>query len=87
MFGHIQAWEDSNQTQAAYCEENGLCRSTFNYWRRKYQETEFVGDDFIEINSETAGTFGGLSIHYPNGVVVNINEPLPASQILQLTRL
>jgi hypothetical protein len=32
---HTEAWSQSGQTQAAYCEEHGLNLKTFAYWRRR----------------------------------------------------
>ena len=32
---HIDAWQQSGQTRAAYCEQNNLNMSTFAYWRHR----------------------------------------------------
>lgn len=32
---HTEAWSQSGQTQAAYCERHGLNLKTFAYWRRR----------------------------------------------------
>jgi surfactin synthase thioesterase subunit len=32
---HMEAWSQSGQTQAAYCEQHGLNVKTFSYWRRR----------------------------------------------------
>ena len=32
---HTEAWSQSGQTQAAYCEQHGLNLKTFAYWRRR----------------------------------------------------
>jgi hypothetical protein len=34
---HMQAWQQSDQTQAAYCEQHGINRNTFVYWRKRFK--------------------------------------------------
>lgn len=38
MFDHVKAWENSNQSQKAYCKAQGLACSTFRYWIEKYHK-------------------------------------------------
>ena len=32
---HMEAWHQSGQTRAAYCEQHGLKLTTFTYWRHR----------------------------------------------------
>ena len=32
---HTEAWSQSGQTQAAYCEQHGINLKTFAYWRHR----------------------------------------------------
>ncbi|HIG66101.1 MAG TPA: hypothetical protein EYQ43_11275 [Methyloprofundus sp.] len=32
---HIEHWQASGQSQAAYCRQHDLCPQKFNYWKRK----------------------------------------------------
>ena len=32
---HIEAWSQSNQSQAAYCRDQGLAYCRFTYWKQK----------------------------------------------------
>ena len=32
----IELWRDSGLSQGAYCLEEGIARSTFQHWRRRY---------------------------------------------------
>ena len=34
---HIEAWQTSGMTQAAYCREHGLNTKTFGNWVRKHR--------------------------------------------------
>jgi len=35
---HIEKFETAGLTQTRYCEKNGLCLSTFQYWKRRLRE-------------------------------------------------
>jgi hypothetical protein len=35
---HIKGWKESGQTRTAYCSQNSLQLTTFDYWRRKLRE-------------------------------------------------
>ena len=37
MFAHIKACKDSHQPQKAYCKNNNIAYSTFQYWSKKYR--------------------------------------------------
>jgi transposase-like protein len=35
---HLQTWQQSGATQAAYCQKNGLHQKTFSNWKRQLRE-------------------------------------------------
>lgn len=37
---HLQAWETSDLTQSAYCEQHRLKLATFTYWRARLPRTD-----------------------------------------------
>lgn len=37
---HIESWERSGQSQAAYCREHGLSYGLFAYWKRRLKRPE-----------------------------------------------
>lgn len=37
---HIEAWDGSGKSQAAYCREHDLVKSRFNYWRHKLRPVQ-----------------------------------------------
>jgi hypothetical protein len=49
MYQHVTAWEHSGQSQKEYIAANGLSKSVFGYWLRKYRQ-EFKGG-FVEVSS------------------------------------
>jgi len=51
MFGHLESCKQTGQAQKAYCRQNGLAYSTFQYWAKKYRK-EFSGK---EANDHSCG--------------------------------
>ncbi len=52
MYSHIRAWEHSGQSQKAFITANGLSKSVFGYWLRRYRQEGQGG--FVEVVSEPA---------------------------------
>ena len=48
MYAHIRAWEASGQTQQAYVLAQGLPKSVFRYWLRRYRQEKQGG--FVEVS-------------------------------------
>lgn len=40
---HIEAWQTSGMSQAAYCREHGLNTKTFGNWVRKHRAGRVIG--------------------------------------------
>ena len=72
---HIEAWEASGKSQAAYCREHDLAKSRFNYWKHKLRPTEEFkrrtqsGSSFVPVRV-MEGPDRGLKLHLPNGVSI-----------------
>ncbi|WP_456443132.1 IS66 family insertion sequence element accessory protein TnpA, partial [Caldithrix abyssi] len=49
MFKIIEAYEQSGQTQRAFCKERELAITTFLYWLRKYRKEKIKSDLFWKI--------------------------------------
>jgi hypothetical protein len=85
MFGHIEAWKNSGQSQKNYCEQVGLAYSTFQYWAKKYREesseteiTDMPGFIPVEVrpDPEMDPTEFTNQLHFlfPNGIQVKCSE-------------
>jgi len=85
MFGHIEAWKNSNQSQKVYCEQAGLAYTTFQYWAKKYREesseteiTDMPGFIPVEVrpDPEQDQTEFTTQLHFlfPNGIQVKCSE-------------
>jgi hypothetical protein len=72
---HIEAWEDSGKSQAAYCREHDLAKSRFNYWKHKLRPAEEFkplsqsGSSFVPVRMSD-DTLAGLKLQLPNGASI-----------------
>jgi len=71
----IEAWQSSGQTQQAYCKSNALSYHRFGYWRRKFlqqsQEAQNQkGSGFVPVSHSVTSQSAGLSLAFPNGLVL-----------------
>ena len=71
----IEAWQSSGQTQQAYCKTNDLSYHRFGYWLRKFrrlsQEAQGQkGSGFVPITHAATSQSAGLSLAFPNGLVL-----------------
>ena len=71
---HIEAWECSGQSQAAYCREHDLVKSRFTYWKNKLRPVGSVNSATpksgfvpVRVMDECAP---GLKLQLPNGVSI-----------------
>jgi hypothetical protein len=39
---HLDGWRASGLTQVAYCRQNDLSRFQFQYWRKRFQESDLL---------------------------------------------
>ena len=72
--GHIERWQQSGQSQQAYCREHDLSYSRFHYWRHKLRQDEQRDvqrtrpTGFVPVKQTGNGLPPGLSVVLPNGV-------------------
>ena len=72
--GHIERWQQSGQSQQAYCREHKLSYFRFQYWRRKLREDEQQdvqrtrSSGFVAVAPSRSGLPAGLSVVLPNGI-------------------
>ena len=101
MFEIIERYRNSNLTQKAFCEAEGLALSTFQYWTSRYNKHRRVGyrsrsvgkrSGFVELLSAQAGkpqaaTDAAIVLTYPNGVTVRLGSAAPLSVLKELITL
>ena len=72
--GHIERWQQSGQSQQAYCREQDLSYFRFQYWRRKLREHEQRDvqrtrpSGFVPVAADGSRAHPGLCVVLPNGV-------------------
>jgi transposase len=71
---HVEAWEQSGQSQSAYCREHNLVKSRFTYWKLKlrpttsrHQANSMSG--FVPVRARGKAA-SGLTLRLPNGIAV-----------------
>lgn len=82
MYGHIQTWEQSGQSQKAYIAANGLSKSVFGYWLRRYRQEKHGG--FVEV--EAAGIRSSIfaRIQTAGGTELVLYETVSAAWLREL---
>ena len=84
MFGHIESWQKSGVTQYRYCKNEGLSRSTFGYWHKKYKQqtpvsmlpgnkphTGFLPVEVRALKDSLPVGSESITITYPNGIQIS----------------
>ncbi len=88
MYTHISAWESSGQPQREYMAEQGLSKSVFGYWLRKYrQEQQINGGGFVAVravDSVGEGGAGFARLRLQGGEELILNEAVSAAYLREL---
>jgi hypothetical protein len=84
----ITTWEQSGQSQKAFCEQHELNYHRFGYWRRKFIEQQNPENksrnSFVAVRPIQNSTNSGLSLTLPNGVLIQGIEPHNLAVVRQL---
>lgn len=86
MYAHVKASNNSDQPQKAYCKEQGIAYSTFQYWAKKYRKSYAEAElanyvpGFIPVKvqpdpeTEQVCVTNQLHFLFPNGIQVMCPE-------------
>lgn len=85
-------WQQSGKTKIAFCQEEGLIKSTFYYWIKKFQEPELTVKKkkpaftplILAQNKILDGKQPVLRINYSSGVSIDFFEVDDAGLIKNL---
>ncbi|PLX11869.1 MAG: IS66 family insertion sequence hypothetical protein [Marinilabiliales bacterium] len=89
MYKLIQEWESSGLSQEKFIQIKGIAKSTFGYWRRKYNK-EKRSAAFIPVKvTETRARKSvqpreNIELSYPNGVVLRCSDQIELSRLKTL---
>lgn len=72
MYGVIEKWHASGQSQQTYCAAQGLSVAVFQYWLRQWRDSQHAArsGEFVEV--KPGANTQGLIIEYPGGVKVHL---------------
>ena len=97
MFALIDGYQTSGLSQKAFCDSEGLPMSTFQYWLSRYRKHRGCGPQqdsrqlFVELKpaarSCSPACDQGVSVRYPNGVVVSLGAAVDLELLKALIAL
>ena len=70
---HVEHWQASGLTQAAYCQQNELVAHQFSYWKRKLISAELTSaeasSNFVRVDlNQIQQPASGLSLQFTDGI-------------------
>lgn len=73
---HIERWQSSGLSQAAYCRKHQLSAHRFYYWRRRLLASqERVSFLPVALSASPVQSHPTIRIHAPNGFTIEIEDP------------
>lgn len=87
---HFKAWKESGKSRTAYCSENNLPLTTFDYWRKKVKsnpaEIELVG---LPLTGRLAMNPAGIGLIINGQYRIEVENgfcPTTLSELLKVVR-
>jgi hypothetical protein len=72
---HIEQWQKSGLSQAAYCRRNQIKAHRFYYWRRRVSTSQDkISFLPVALSSSLAQNHSTIRIHAPNGFIIEIED-------------
>jgi len=73
---HIEQWQKSAVSQAAYCREHQLKAHRFYYWRRRLAASQNARVSFLPVTFSRSPEHHHptIRIHTPNGFTIEIED-------------
>lgn len=87
MFPLVAQWQESEQTQKAFCIQHSIPVSVFAYWRRRYRDQQASLEDrqssFIPVRMDVSGPVA-LEVILPSGPVLRFAQVVPVGYLKSL---
>ena len=83
----LSEWEGSGLSGSKYCQGKRFSKNALYYWDKKRKDkskTEEVTNKFVPLQILSPPDPIAMSIHYPNGVRIDITSGISISQIKEL---
>jgi len=90
MYNLISQWQESGLDQKTFCEVHKIVYSTFKYYLKIKSSECHSGlstPSFMSVKVTKHNELGIMSIIYPNGVRLNIDNTTSAEQLKTLIHL
>jgi hypothetical protein len=74
---HITAWRSSGLSQAEYCRNNGLVKSQFWYWRKRFDQSDTHQVTFVPVSVPSirpSQQSGAIRVITPNGYRIELEN-------------
>lgn len=70
---HVDAWQASDLSSAAFCKQHDLNYAQFNYWRKKFQPAQVTAKpagfaQVTQLSVVSSRLNDGLGVHLPSGI-------------------
>jgi hypothetical protein len=86
MFPIIEAWQSSGLTKQVFCDQQGMAKSVFFYWHKKYKAEQDPGG-FLPMKIEDDSSHTKIEIVYPNGIMLRFPGNTSSAIIRQYLHL
>ena len=86
MFPIIEAWQSSGLTKRFFCDQQGIPKSVFLYWHKKYKAEQDSGG-FLPVKIEDDSSHTKIEIVYPNGIMLRFPGNTSSAIIRQYLHL
>ena len=88
---HLEAWKQSNITQAEYCRRNGLASKSFTYWKSRITSSAARQISFVPVtvrpeSVRTVEEESYLRVVLQNGLKIEVAETFNPSTLKKLIR-
>ena len=86
MFPIIEAWQSSGLTKQVFCDQQGMAKSVFFYWHKKYKAEQDPGG-FLPMKIADDSSHTKIEIVYPNGIILKFPSHTSSAIIRQYLHL
>ena len=90
MFKLVEEWKQSGESQTYFCQSKNLYSHIFHYWLRRYKDQQGpTSSGFIPVTIPISdkANYGGIEIHYPNGVRILLPKNSDLSMVRTFIKL
>ncbi len=84
MHSHIQACQAGTQSVEQYCQQQGIKKSSYYYWRKRLSK-QTVASGFVPLGIDgNYGQSAEVIVSFPNGVSIRFSAGVKASILKEL---